>query len=264
MNIKCIFIDIDGTLLDDKKNISDYTKNVIKQLKEKNIKVILISGRCMSEVIEISKKCNASSIIISDNGSVIYDYNAKKYLFEKKFSYKSIKEIWDMCIKYNIDSIYNSKNIRYRKYINLDLSFNKVNDLIIDNYSEISENVFQTVLLSFDNVSFYNCINKLKNKEFNISNFGKGKNGIFFADVNLKNSSKGMAICHFCKKCNISQNETMCFGNSINDLDMFENCEISVAMKNGIGEILKKSNYITEYSNNDNGLAKFLEKYFNL
>ena len=83
MNIKCIFIDIDGTLLDDKKNISDYTKNVIKQLKEKNIKVILISGRCMSEVIEISKKCNASSIIISDNGSVIYDYNAKNIFLKK-------------------------------------------------------------------------------------------------------------------------------------------------------------------------------------
>ena len=67
---KAIFIDIDGTLRNDLGEISDVTKNTIKKVVEKGIKVIICSGRPYKATIEISKNIFASNIIISSNRSI--------------------------------------------------------------------------------------------------------------------------------------------------------------------------------------------------
>ena len=54
----------------------------------------------------------------------------------------------------------------------------------------------------------------------------------------------------------------VCFGDSLNDISMFKACKYSVAMKNA-EEVLKEQAYmITEDDNDEDGLAKFLNKYF--
>ena len=53
----------------------------------------------------------------------------------------------------------------------------------------------------------------------------------------------------------------MCFGDYYNDLDMFKACNIKVAMENACNEIKKEADYITE-TNEKNGVANFLNKYF--
>lgn len=80
MNVKCIFIDIDGTLLTDSKKVSDYTLKILSNLKSNGIFLILASGRNLKNVQKISEDCGASSIIIADNGASIYDYK-KIFLF---------------------------------------------------------------------------------------------------------------------------------------------------------------------------------------
>ena len=77
MNVKCIFIDIDGTLLPDSKKVSDYTLKILNNVKSKGIFLVLASGRDLSDVQKISEDCRTSSIIISDNGASIYDYQKK-------------------------------------------------------------------------------------------------------------------------------------------------------------------------------------------
>ena len=58
----------------------------------------------------------------------------------------------------------------------------------------------------------------------------------------------------------ISSNNSLCFGDFVNDLDMFRVCKFSVAMGNACDEIKKNANFIT-YSNDNNGVAYFLDKY---
>ena len=70
--IKCIVLDIDFTLTKSDGSISDYTKNIIKKAKEKGIYVILCSGRPNIYTVEKSKISNASPIVISDNGEMLF------------------------------------------------------------------------------------------------------------------------------------------------------------------------------------------------
>ena len=96
MNIKCILIDIDGTLLNDSKQVSAYTKKVLNNIKSKGILLILASGRDLFDVKKISKECQIDPIIISDNGAAIYDYQLKTLYFSSTFKKKEIKKIWEV------------------------------------------------------------------------------------------------------------------------------------------------------------------------
>lgn len=263
-NIKCVLLDIDGTLTNNKNEVSNYTKKIIQKLVDKGIKVVLASGRNIDSVVEISKKCNASSIVLADNGASIYDYCRCKFLFSETFTYESIKKIFDLCLTYDIDSIYNSLNLRYRNYKCLDKKYNEKNDVIIEMVQDIEQDIYQVVLLGFNSGKFAECINRVESSGLKISNTSKGSNGITFADINLKTTSKGEAIKKLRNLLNIEKDNIICFGDSINDIEMFNECGIKVAMKNAIAELKKCADYITEYSNNEDGVAKFLESHLKL
>lgn len=259
-NIKCVILDIDGTITDFNGKISDFTKKVIGKLLLKNIYVIFASGRYTQSVVDISKTSLATNIIVADNGSRIYDYVIEKELYINNFPKKILKEIWNICLKYNIDSIYNALDLRYRKFICLDKKYNEANDYIIENYDDISKDISQVVLLGTNDSDFNNCLNELRTKKIIINNISRGKNGIFCADINYEKVTKGTAIKFLCKMLNLEKNNVLCIGDSMNDMELFKNCGIKVAMKNSDDTLKSNADYITDFSNENDGAAKFLTR----
>ena len=77
-----------------------------------------------------------------------------------------------------------------------------------------------------------------------------------FLDINSKKTNKGNAIKGVQEKLNISPDETMVFGDYLNDLEMMQNASHSYAMKNAHPEIISTSKYITEFDNNENGVLR--------
>ena len=261
MNVKCIFIDIDGTLLANSKKVSDYTLKILNNVKSMRIFLILASDRDLGNVQKISEDCGASSIVIADNGTSIYDYQKKVFISSSVFEMREIEVIWNISIKYKIDIIFNSKECRYRHYFNLDKKCNENRDIIIDSYQQIKSDVFQVILLEKKGIKLEHCVKEMLSLNIKKSNYGTGKNGISFVDINKQNVSKGIAVKNVLKYLNISKENTMCFGDSINDINMFDECNIKVSMKNAKDEIKLISNYITDFDNNDDGVARFLEKH---
>ena len=113
-NIKVIFIDIDGTLTNDKNEITEYTKSVIKKAVSKGIYIIICSGRTNGYVVEKSRECNASNIVISSNGAMIFDYLNNKKIFESNFNMNILEKILNYAIKFKVEATFNSTYKRYR------------------------------------------------------------------------------------------------------------------------------------------------------
>lgn len=63
------------------------------------------------------------------------------------------------------------------------------------------------------------------------------------------------------KLLNIEKNNIISFGDSMNDATMFEKSGYKIAMKNAKEELKNMADYITEFSNNENGVIEFLKKY---
>ena len=83
----------------------------------------------------------------------------------------------------------------------------------------------------------------------------------YFIDINKKGISKGKAIIKLTSELNIQLDEVICFGDSMNDKTMFDVLNNTVAMKNASENLKKIAKYTTEYTNDEDGVAKFIEKY---
>ena len=82
-NIKAIFIDIDGTLTNSKREVTTVTKEAIKRIINMGIKVVICSGRGNKYVENKAREANTSQYIITSNGAQIYDFNEREALYQK-------------------------------------------------------------------------------------------------------------------------------------------------------------------------------------
>ena len=105
--VKAIFIDIDGTLRDSNRNLSENTIETIKRVSEKGILVILCCGRPRKYTEEISRKCFASKYIITSNGGNIYDYEQNKILYVNKMDKEAIIKLYEIANPEDIRFIMN-------------------------------------------------------------------------------------------------------------------------------------------------------------
>ena len=82
----------------------------------------------------------------------------------------------------------------------------------------------------------------------------------YYADINNNSTSKGRGITSFLNIFNIKKEDSLCFGDFINDIDMFKACGYKVAMKNASEELKEIADYVT-LSNNEAGVGDFIEKF---
>lgn len=266
-NIKIMFIDIDGTLTNDEKEISEYTQSVINKAVENGIYVIITSGRTTDYVVSKSKLSKASNIVISNNGATIFDYNRNETIFNSKFSREILEKIFEFIKNLNVECTLNSTYKRYRTN-KLGFSFSK-NVILMNDISDIIDEVSQLVFDSYN----YDDINAVKDffekmEKVEISNISENlqenikvleNQETYWFDLVLKGNNKGNAIENLLKYLNIDKKDSICFGDQINDCKMFEAVGIKVAMENGMKELKEKADFIA-LSNNEDGVAKFIEE----
>ena len=266
-NIKSVFLDIDGTLTNSSKEITEQTKAEIKKVTDKGIYVVLCSGRSNKDVCKYSREASASNYAISSNGAQIYDYEINENLYKNNIEYLDIKKVWEYCDKNKLELILNGENQQYgNKLFCSDMYKSKV---IIDDVEELKNiTIYQIIINSNSYYDMKDCENYIRlNKNFKIANYSREylKEDInskeqYYIFVNNRSTDKGVAIRKFLEKMNIKKEEAICFGDRINDITMFENCGYKIAMQNADKELKELSDYIT-LSNDENGVADFLNKY---
>ena len=85
--------------------------------------------------------------------------------------------------------------------------------------------------------------------------------GPLFIEINIKGVDKGKALTTFCEMMNIPIEESMAFGDAENDISMLDAAGLAIVMENGTPETRKHADLICP-SNNDDGVAKVIEKYW--
>lgn len=245
-NIKIAFFDLDGTLTNSKQLITENNINALKYLKKKNIKIVICTGRWDNYVINYNKS-NIIDYIICNNGSEIYDLNNNKLINSETLSSDTINNINKYCKDNNLDIIYNGLLKRY-----------KINDVI-------NNNVFQGVIICKEKEEVNKLIEFAKKIDTKItyisSSYYKNINSnSYTTNINLIETSKGNGIKKLLKHLNINKEDSICFGDNNNDIDMFLNCGIKVCMENGLKELKDIADYIT-LTNDEDGIAYFINNY---
>ena len=287
---KLVAIDLDGTMLNSYGMVTENTKQVIKNTINKGTEVIIASGRPIDSIKTIAKEIGTENYFIAGNGALIYDIKENKVIYEKYLSKQKVLEIIKICEENSIAyNIYTEKtiiakglkyNVLYYYKENLKKEENKkTNITIVEDVYEYIKNLenekFLKITVCDETKSVFNSIiRKLRTVEdidvldvlhMSRKMIKQGTEDVpieyYYTEISLKDVDKWNAIEYLANKMNISKDEIIAIGDNINDKKMIENAKVGIAMGQSTPVITKIADFVT-LNNNEDGVAKALEKYF--
>ncbi|MEL3906425.1 MAG: Cof-type HAD-IIB family hydrolase [Treponema sp.] len=266
-NVKIIGIDLDDTLLHDDLTISDYTVSVLQALMKKGVFIVLASGRSPRAIFPYMQRIGADradSYMLSSNGSQILSADMKKQLSGHCLDIEAALKIYDFieehdlsCHLYVDDTIYAAKQTIFSEK---DSHLSKLKLVIPKNYRQVLKTVpvYKMVVPAMpDIISAFEPEFKRR--------FGKEAviftSKPYFLELIPLHTGKGEALLELAGRLEIAQQAVMAFGDSMNDETMIRCAGYGIAMKNGLPRIQEIADAVTDFTNNEDGVARFLEKY---
>lgn len=256
--IKLIVTDLDGTLLDDEKRIDSSFWKVLDLLINRGIVFIVASGRQYYMIENQFEDVLDKVIILAENGT--YVSKNRKELFVNNMALHDAR----MLIKEgrktpNTDIILCGKTSsycenRYEPFVNEAKTYYKRFE-VVDDLLAIEDEILKVTLWDHENAE----TNAYKYFQSYASRFKVAVAGDRWLDITRNDASKGNALKKLQNQLGISAEDTLIFGDYLNDIDMMPCGKYSYAMKNAHPKIKEASKYITRFDNNNNGVVKELE-----
>lgn len=264
---KIIFSDIDGTLAVEGKT-SDKTKDLVKKYVNLNNYFVLVSGRTITYTTAISKEINASGYVISTNGAVVYDYINDKIIYKKTISFNVIETLFNLCNFYNARLVFGGLKTIYTnklKHKDKETEINGITKEIYDNnpitqitISSVSENTLNKIIGEVEKINEVKIVNRhrfLYDKTY-------VDNGNLWIDIASVKVSKKIAVLKLLEYLNIKLEDSVRIGDDLNDLPMFVDKGLNIAVDNAIPKLKEKAHFITKSCYED-GVCYALEKIMN-
>lgn len=264
--LKYIFCDLDGTLLDDKKTISLAQAAYLRNLREKKgIRFGFASGRTLNSLLPIAEKTGlleVCDVFVANNGVDIYDVKEGKNTQTLLVSVEDIRRIIELLDPYKdfINVIFHNRGGLYGLYETERIR----NILKINNYVGLHSpykeefDAAARVTLVFSPERLSDVKEVLADCELP-PEIQCCQSDTDIIDLARRGVSKAKAIETYAARYSDTLEDVIVFGDSGNDREMMESAGVSVAMKNATEEIRQIADYITEKTNNEDGVMDFLK-----
>ncbi|MCR5113657.1 MAG: Cof-type HAD-IIB family hydrolase [Acholeplasmatales bacterium] len=264
--IKIVTIDLDGTLFDPVKNVSDDNIKAIKKCQEMGVHIVIATGRPISGVKPLLDKLGLNTnndYVILYNGAKIINCGTNELIYSSTIKGSDVKELYREACRLNVDFHAFRKNgelitPRHNPYTEVEATINKVEDHIHDIVSLDDNDEFLKAMMvgDEDNVTrIMNEVNPIYPNRFSMLRSSK-----IFLEFLDKKTNKGEALKSLAKHLNIDIKNTMAIGDAGNDIPMIKAAGIGVAMGNSFKEVIDIADYVTT-SNTESGVARALEKF---
>ena len=265
---KILFTDIDGTLLNDKKEIPDVNRKAIERLIKEGHKIVLTTGRALSGTVGQADKLGLTfdgCYIIAFNGAEIYDSYRKETLYKCTIPMDTTARIFKICEEQKVHvQTYDNKyvlakenNAYLERYCREIVCESKIDGELP--YS-LKEEPSKLLLLSYDDHDkLYEMQRLILEAEGETVDAFFSSKGLL--EVVLKGTNKGAAIHRLCNLLNIPLEHSVGAGDGNNDIPLLETAYVGAAMKNAVDQVKKAADYVTERDNNEGGLAEIIEKF---
>lgn len=268
-NIKLIGIDLDGTLLNDKKELCNGAKETLNAAYEKGIYIVPITGRPFIGVPQCIRDIEKIEYIICSNGAQIMDSKGEKSIYsfsipnEKCLALmKELRALGCVFEPFADGRCYTDPDT-FKTYIDY-FKGSPVEEyitstrFIVDSIDE----VFSDGKKAADEF-FVSCSDREKQKEVAkmLDSLG-GLHYWFYDDkyieITREGCDKGEALKTICKHLKVDIENTMAFGDGDNDLFFLEKAGVAIAMENAFPSVKEKADIIAK-SNNENGVCDLIE-----
>lgn len=266
MKYKIIVLDLDGTLTNSKKEISEPTKEALLEIQRQGFKVVLASGRPtpgiedLAHTLELKKY---GGYILSFNGAKIISCKNNETIYQKTLPREVIPTLYNVACEENIGIIsYDENQIivgsEIDKYIEYESKINGINLKKVDNFIEYLDYPVNKCLMTGEHKTLLEAEKKLKKKYNSLLSIYFSES--FFLEIMPQNIDKAQSLLRLLNTIGLTSEEMICCGDGFNDISMIQIAGLGVAMENAKDVVKDAADYIT-LSNDDDGILHVIKKF---
>ncbi len=265
MNYKMIALDMDGTLLDESKNISSRNKKAIQKAKAIGKKVVIATGRPLVGIKWVLNELeiNASDdYVIAFNGALVQNVHTEDVIFQRTLSLEDYTYLYQFSQEYGVHiqaltESYVTTPV-HNPYTQVEADINQIQTVLCDVHAfDPNETIVK--------VMFVDEKEKLDDIEKHLPEVLKSKYSVLrsapiFLEFLNPEVNKGVGVQAIAAVENYDASEIICVGDAGNDIAMIEYAGLGVAMANASPAVKDVANHITD-SNEEDGVAKVIETF---
>ena len=265
---KILFTDLDGTLLNDQKQISEGNLAAIHKALEKGHKIVISTGRALASAKKQAETLGLTMpgcYIIAFNGACIYDIHEEKVIFSETIRVDYVYHLFEEAHKLGIhiqtyddtQVLTESENEDLFRYChNTSMGYKVISSI----RSELTSPPYKVLVVDYQH---HEPLVQFQDK---IRTWAEGKIDSYFScnellEIIAPGISKGNAIIRLCEQLQIPLEATISAGDADNDISMLQTTHTSIVMKNADPHMHTYATYITQQDNNHDGVAEAIYKF---
>jgi Cof subfamily protein (haloacid dehalogenase superfamily) len=260
--IKVVISDLDGTLLNPKHKISQYTKTVFQELHKENYLIIVATGRHHLDALDIVEELGCPVYLVTSNGARIHSPQ-KELLFSFDLASDAVKSVFDLPIDPEITAVLFKEHLwqtnKNNEKLNSFQEESKYRPEIVD-FSSLED--FGSIKFFFTHDDHQKLV-ELRDQivEKHSEDFGHAFSLPFCLEFMHKSVDKSVAIAKILERECFTFQEAIAFGDGFNDEKMLLSTGKALIMGNAPEIFKNKLSHLEIISTNDNdGVAKYLSE----
>lgn len=273
MTIKLIATDLDGTFVDDRKQLIAENVQAFKECAEQGIQIVPTTGRTIVGIPEEIRNLPGVRYVITSNGATIVDLQIQEIISSCLMNAGTVLRIMELARDSEDDIMYDAyvDGVGYTKQEFWDNLLHYVPnpavlDLVRKTRKPVPDSIEHIRSLGADiekiNLFFVTEDARVRMRSVlaDISEVIVSSSLPNNLEINAAGADKGGALFRLAKLLGIRQEETMAFGDGENDISMLRMAGFGVAMENAEEHVKAVANHIT-VTNNEAGVAVALRKF---
>ena len=272
-DIKMIVSDLDGTLLNKASHISRRTYETLVKAKEKGVIIVPVSGRSIFEMKDIvENEIKIADYAVQCCGTAVYKVDGWQRMVDDVMSMDTAIKVIEYLRSVDslpfiiYDGIVYMQHDGEEKYEKWDTpggyavpGIPRIDDHI--EFMRTHPGGVDVVNVLFEDTPHRDVAWEYLNKMEDLYVCSAYINEL---EIERKGANKGKAVLEMGRKLGITPDQIIAFGDGDNDVTMIEAAGIGVAMKNGMQTPKDAADIITEYTNDEDGVARVLEELLEL
>lgn len=270
MEKKLLFLDLDGTLLDDRKQITPGNREALEKALNKGHGVVIATGRPLQGAVEQARVLGLDQpgcYLIAYNGAVIFDWNTEKELFRRDLDPETVYRVFDRAKKQKIHiQTYDAQSVLVEKLCddeNIRRYCRETNTkfrVMEDVRKDLQERPVKMLMSDYESKAPL-----LEMEQWMKENMGTEADCFFSCETYLEvvplGMNKGEAVKMLCALLEVPIENAVAVGDAANDIPMIRAAGLGVAMANGTEEVKAAADYVTHLDNNRDGVAEVVNVF---
>lgn len=266
---KALFLDLDGTLLTDDKQIPEGNREAIYRMLEQGHSVIIATGRPLVSAVLQAEKLGLTSrgcYIIAFNGGTLYDSFEKKVIYRSTIPLEIVTKVFAEANKRGIHiQTYRDDKVVVEPAGDDDIVRQYCSKIIVEHevipdIRMLDEEPVKMLIIDMNDPA------PLEEFRQWVTSWGDDVLDTFFSndqyvEIVSKGLNKGNALLQMAEILGVDRENTISAGDAGNDLQMIEAAGLGCAMSNATDEIKAAAGYITERNNNECGVAEIIDRF---